>query len=417
MRRSEERGVGSARAPSGTTSSFDGSLLTPRSSRLDVQALRATEFPWAVRRESIYLNSASTGPLPARTVRAIAEFNEARTQPHRLTDAMVFGMLDQSRALVARLIGAEPHEIALAANTGYGVNLAAFALPLERGDVVLAPDLEFPANVYPWMAAAERRGIEFRRLPLVDGLPDEPGLLLAIEREPRVKVVTVTWVSFVSGYRVDLAALSRACRARGAWLVVDAIQGVGVAPLDVHADGVDILTCGAQKWLLSPWGSGFVYVREALIETLTPPQVSWMAFAGTDDFTRLTDYRYEWRADARRFEQITLPYQDFAGMNASLALLEELGRDAVIAHVERAATRIVKWAEGRDDLTLVTPADPARRAGIVAVRPRDAVAASARLKEANVIHSLREGAIRLSPHCFTTDEEIDRALALLVRSG
>jgi cysteine desulfurase/selenocysteine lyase len=393
-----------------------GPPRTPHPAPLDVQALRASEFAWASRGESIYLNSASTGPLPARTVRALAEFNEARTQPHRLTDPMVFGMLDRSRELVARLIGASPAEIALAANTGYGTNLAAFALPLARGDVVLAPDLEFPANVYPWMAAAERRGVEYRRLPLVDGLPDEGALLEAIAREPRVKVVTVTWVSFVGGYRVDLATLARACHERGAYLVVDAIQGVGVAPLDVHAAGVDILTCGAQKWLLSPWGSGFVYVREGLVRELDPPQVSWMAFEGTDDFTRLTDYRYEWRGDARRFEQITLPYQDFAGMNASLELLEELGHAAVVAHVERAASRIVAWAEGRDDVRLVTPRDPAQRAGIVALRPRDPAAASARLKAESVVHSLREGAIRLSPHCFTTDEEIDCALELLGRA-
>lgn len=379
----------------------------------DLHHLRRTEFPWAVRGESIYLNSASTGPLPARTVRTIAAFNEERTQPHRLTDPMVFGMLDRSRELVARLIGARPREIALAVNTGYGTNLAAFALPLARGDVVLAPDLEFPANVYPWMAAAERRGVEYRRLPLVDGVPDEAGLLAAIEREPRVKIVTLTWVSFVSGYRFDLAAIARACRARGAYLVVDAIQGVGVAPLDVHAAGVDILTCGAQKWLLSPWGSGFVYVREELIRELDPPQVSWMAFEGTDDFTRLTDYRYEWRDDARRFEQITLPYQDFAGMNASLELLEELGHAAVIAHVERCVDRVIDWADAHRDVSLVTPRAREHRAGIVALRPRDPVAASARLRAADVIHSLREGAIRLSPHCFTTDEEIDRALAIL----
>lgn len=379
----------------------------------DVDSLRRADFPWTQSGDTVYLNSASTGPLPARTVRVLDEWNRARQQPHTLSDPMVFGMLDESRALLARLIGADVHEIALAANTGYGTNLAAFSLPIEAGDVILAPDLEFPANVYPWMAAAERRGAEFRRLPLRDGVPDEAELLEAIAREPRLKVVTVTWVSFVSGYRFDLAALAAACHAKGAYLAVDAIQGVGVAPLDVHASGVDLLTCGAQKWLLSPWGTGFVYVRRGLVRELVPSQVSWMAFEGTDDFSRLTNYRYEWRDDARRFEQITLPYQDFAGMNASLQLLEELGRDRVIAQVERCADTIVEWADARSDVQLVTPRDRGRRAGIVAVRPPDAPAASARLKAAGVIHSLREGAIRLAPHCFTTDEEIRRALAIL----
>ena len=379
----------------------------------DVHALRAAEFPWALSGDTIYLNSASTGPLPARTVRALAEWNEARMQPQTLSDAAVFGMLDRSRELVARLIGADTREIALAANTGYGTNLAAFGLPIESGDVILAPDLEFPANVYPWMALAERRGAEFRRLPLRDGIPDEEALHRAIADARRLKIVTVTWVSFVSGYRFDLASLAGACHARGAYLVVDAIQGVGAAPLDVHACGVDVLTCGAQKWLLSPWGTGFVYVREGLVRELEPSQVSWMAFEGTDDFTRLTDYRYEWRGDARRFEQITLPYQDFAGMNASLELLEELGHEAVRDHVARLADCIVDWADSRRDVALVTPRDRERRAGIVAVKPPHAADASARLKAAGVVHSLREGAIRLAPHCFTTEQELRRALEML----
>lgn len=378
----------------------------------DLDSLRSTEFPWAARGESVYLNSASTGPLPARTVAALAAFNEARTQPHTLSDARIFGMLDESRALCARLVGGDPAEIALATHTGYGVNLAAFALPFAEGDVVLAPDLEFPANVYPWMALAARRGVEFRRIPPRDGLPDEAALLRAIADEPRVRAVAVTWVSFSTGYRFDLDALGRACRARGAWLVVDAIQGVGMAPLDLRALEVDVLTCGAQKWLLSPWGSGFVWVRGELARTLEPPQVSWMAMQGTDDFTRLTDYRYEWRADARRFEQITLPYQDFAGMNASLDLLFALGPDAVQRHVRGLVDRVFDWAADAG-VPVATPREPDRRAGIVALRPADAAAASVRLKEARVIHSLREGSIRLSPHCFTTPTEIDLALALL----
>src|SRR5215207_1133557 len=118
----------------------------------DVQALRAREFPWALRGDTVYLNSASTGPLPERTVEVLDEWNRARRMPHTLSDPMVFGMLDRSRELLARLVGADVDEIALAANTGYGTNLAAFSLPLAPGDVVLAPDLEFPANVYPWMA-------------------------------------------------------------------------------------------------------------------------------------------------------------------------------------------------------------------------------------------------------------------------
>jgi cysteine desulfurase/selenocysteine lyase len=378
----------------------------------DVHALRAREFPWTGRGEAIYLNNASTGPLPVRTLEAIDAFNALRAEPHRLTDEHELATLRRSRQLAAQLINATPGEIACMVNTTYGINLAARALPLKPGDVVLAPDREFPANVYPWMAL-ERLGVRFERIPCREGLVDEAALLAALDR-PRVRALTVSWVSFATGYRVDLGALGGACRERGIYFVVDAIQGLGAARLDVKACAIDILACGGQKWLLSPWGSGFVYVRDALVGALEPAAVGWMAVRGSEDFTRLVNYDLTWHPDARRFEVVTIPYQDFAGFNASLELLLELGPDTVERHIARLVDRVVAWAAERRDVRLVTPREPHRRAGIVALAPPDPVAASERLRRAGVVHSLREGAIRLSPHCYNTAEEIDRALAVMV---
>jgi selenocysteine lyase/cysteine desulfurase len=378
----------------------------------DVEALRAREFPWAARGEAIYLNNASTGPLPRRALEAQAAFNEARGAPFRMSEEMQFGTLARARELAARLIGATPETIALAVNTSFGINLAAFALPFRPGDVILAPDLEFPANVYPWMALAERRGVIYRRLPPRNGVLDEEALQRELA-DTAVKGVALSWVGFATGYRVDLEAIGRACRARGAYLIVDAIQGLGPCTLDVASCHVDILACGGQKWLLSPWGSGFVYVREQLVRTLEPNVVSWMAVEDSDDFSRLVDYDLRWRQNARRFEQITLPYQDFAGFVASLELLEELGPAAVADSVAALVDMVVAWAADRPDVQLITPRARDRRAGIVALRPRDAPLTSRRLREAGVTHALREGAIRLSPHCYNTREEIVRTLAVL----
>ncbi|MFL5578482.1 MAG: aminotransferase class V-fold PLP-dependent enzyme [Gemmatimonadaceae bacterium] len=386
----------------------------PASRAYDVRALRRAEFPWADGGGEVYLNNASTGPLPARTVAAVDEFTRLRAAPFRMPDELQFGTLERSRELCARLVGASPRSIALMVNTTYGLNLAARALPLAPGDVVLTFDREFPANVYPWMALDRARGVELRRVPCGDGrLPDEAALHRALDAEPRVKAVSVSWVSFATGYRIDLARLGAACRERGVWFVVDAIQGLGAATLDLAALHVDLLACGGQKWLMSPWGTGFVYVRDELVERLEPAAVGWMSVKGSDDFTRLTDYDLAWRDDARRFEVLTLPFQEFAGLNASLELLFELGPAAVEGHVTRLAQRIVDWAAGRDDVRLVTPADPSRRAGIVSLVPRDAAAASARLTRAGVSHSLREGAVRLSPHCYNTAEEVEAALEVL----
>jgi selenocysteine lyase/cysteine desulfurase len=291
------------------------------------------------------------------------------------------------------------------------MNLAAFALPLVAGDVVVTPDLEFPANVYPWAAAARTRGLEYRRIPLRDGVLDEDTLHRALE-DRAVKCVSVSWVGFANGYRVDLAALGRACRQRGVYFVVDAIQGLGPCTIDVSKLEIDILACGGQKWLLSPWGAGFVYVRQELATTLDPPMVSWMAARGTDDFGKLTDYDFEWRDDARRYEFVTLPFQDFAGMNSSLELFMELGPARVAAHITGLADEVVSWSQDAR-VPLVTPTDRSRRAGIVCVKPRDAASVSARLREAGVVHSYREGGIRLSPHIYNTSDEIRRALSLI----
>jgi selenocysteine lyase/cysteine desulfurase len=376
---------------------------------LDVERLRREEFPWAHAGEAVYLNAASTGPLPECAVRAQDAFTRKRAAPHRLSHEEQFAVLTESRALVAELIGAEVRDVALAANTGAGLNLAAWGLPLRAGDVVVIPDLEFPANVYPWMAAADSRGFTVHRVPARDGLLDEDALLAALER-PGVRVLSLSWVGFATGVAADLERLGGACRERGIWLIVDGIQGVGAIPLDVQRVAVDLLACGAQKWLLSPWGSGFTYVRPSLLDRLTPQPVSWMGVRGSDDFSTLLDYDLTWRGDARRFEQITLAYQDFAGMAASLRYLRELGWAEVMRHIAARATELYDGAE-RAGIPIVTPRE--RRAGIVTVRPGNLSVSVTRLNAARVIYSLREGTIRLAPHCYTSATEIDIALAAL----
>jgi cysteine desulfurase / selenocysteine lyase len=378
---------------------------------LDVTGLRAGEFPWTA--DTIYLNNASIGPLPERTRLVLEEFNRRRTMPFRLPDRDLFGTLTEGRRLVAQLLSVSPGEVALTVNTGFGLAVVARALPLRAGDVVLVSDREFPANVYPWMRLRET-GVTMELVPTTpEGWPDEARLLERLE-DPRVRVLAVSLVQFSSGYLADLAALSAATRRTGAYLVVDAIQAIGQVPVDLSRIQVDVLACGGQKWLLSPWGSGFLYVRRELIPTLDPPVTGWMAFEGTDDLTRLTRYDDTLRADARRFEQITLPYQDFAGLNASLGLLLELGVDRIAEHLRRLQEPLVRWA-GRSGGRIVSPRDT-HRSGILAVAPAAVEEAFRRLKAARIICSLREGSIRLSPHAYNTVEEMERVVEVLETS-
>jgi len=374
-----------------------------------VPELREREFPWT--RDRIYLNNASIGPIPARTQRAIDAVEAARRDPGTFEDAELMGILRDARAAVADFIGARADEVALAPNTSYGLNVAAAVLPLRAGDTVLVSEGEFPANVYPWLLR-QRHGVRVELVPRTpQGWPDEERLLERVQ-DPGVRALAVSFVQFASGYRVDLERLGRACRASGTFLVVDAIQGLGQCPLRVDDLAVDLLACGAQKWLLGPWGAGFLYVRRELVGELQPAFAGWMAFRGTDDFSRLTDYDATFHADARRFEMVTLPFQDVAGMTASLALLREIGVERVAAH-QRSLRQVLEAATARGGLSLVSPTDPAHDSGIWCVRKPGIEAAYARLRAAGVAASLREGSVRLSPHAYNTADDVARVVDLL----
>jgi cysteine desulfurase/selenocysteine lyase len=376
----------------------------------DFAALRREEF--SALDDAIYLNSASVGPIPERTRRRIDEYSSMRTAPHRMNDHDFFSELDQARALTAQLLNVTAGEIALAFNTSYGLNLAARGLPLERGDVVLASDREFPANVYPWIRLADG-GVSLELAPVTaEGWPDEDFL---VERmaDPKVRVLAVSLVQFSNGFKVDLDRLSRRARETNTFLVVDAIQGLGAVPVDLQATPVDILSCGGQKWLLSPWGSGFVYVRKELIPVVEPVVMGWMAFEGTDDFTRLTEYDPHLRGDAKRYEMISLPFQDFAGYNLSVQLLLDAGIPAIARHIADVQEPVLAWA-ARKGVRITSPVG-AHGSGIVCVAVPEPAEAYQAIRAQGVIASVREGAIRLSPHLFNTVDEMERVTKMLGR--
>ncbi len=384
-------------------------LVAVPETRSLVRELRNTEFPWTA--ATTYLNNAAIGPLPERTRLALESFNARRTAPHLLPDHELRAVLTRGREAAAALLGAAPDEIALAPNTSTGVNMAARALPLEPGEIVLVSDREFPANVYPWLMLKDQ-GVATELAPVTpEGWPDEDWMVERLA-DPRVRVLAVSFVQFANGYRADLARLGAACRAHGAYLVVDAIQGLGNSVLDVRETPVDVLATGAQKWLLSPWGSGFTYVRRELIPLMAPRYVGWLSFEGTDDYTNLVRYSDRLRADARRFEVGTVPFQDVLGMTTSLGLLGEVGVTAIAAYTRLLAEPVLAWARGRG-VRITSPTDEAHRSAIVCVAPPDPVGAFRRLKAAGVVCSLREGSIRLAPHVYNTIEEMEKVVDVL----
>ena len=374
-----------------------------------VRELRNREFPWTA--ATTYLAAASVGPLPERTRLAVEAFNAKRTAPHLLPDRDLFAVQGAARSAAAQLIGAPPETIALAPNTSTGLHVAAGALPLAPGDIVLLSDREFPANVYPWLAR-RRAGVVVERAPVTPaGFPDEDYLVERLA-DPRVRVLAISLVQFSNGFRADLARLGAACRANGAYLVVDAIQALGVVPLDVAAVPVDVLACGGQKWLLGPWGSGFCYVRRELLAALAPPMSGWLSYRGMDDFTKLLSYDDQLVDDARRFEISGPATQDQLGLTTSIGLLLELGVEAIAAYLRSLGAPLLAWAAARG-VPIVSPTDDAHRSQIVCLAPPDAAEAHRRLRQAGIVVSVREGAIRIAPHCYNTVEEMEKVVDVL----
>lgn len=371
--------------------------------------IRAAEFPWTT--DVTYLNCASIGPMPERTRRVVIDLTAKRAAPHLLVEEDFLPTLRAARVMIGRLINAAPEEVALTTNTSFGLNVAARALPIAPGEVVVLAGGEFPANVYPWLQLRER-GVEVEFVPATaEGWPDE-GRLLERLGDPRVRVLAVSLVQFATGYRADLARLGAAARANGSYVVVDAIQGIGQFPFDVHAVPVDIVACGAQKWLLAPWGAGFLYVRRSLISQLTPPFAGWMAFKGTDDFTGLTRYDTRWHGDARRFELVTLPFQDIRAMTESVGFLLELGIERIATHLQRVRQPLFEAADA-GAFTITSPRDGIHDSAIVCLRTSNTRRAYEVLTRAGIVVAFREGAIRLSPHCYNTPAEMEGVVEVL----
>jgi selenocysteine lyase/cysteine desulfurase len=243
-----------------------------------------------------------------------------------------------------------------------------------------------------------------------EGWPDEESLCDRVA-DPSVKALAISLVQFSSGYKANIARLGQACRENDCFLVVDGIQGIGQTSFDVKETPVDFVACGGQKWLLSPFGSGFVYVRGELLQQLEPTFVGWLAFDGTDDYSKLTKYEYILRGDARRFEVNTLPFQDLIGMNESVKLLLDFGLEDIELWLRQVKQPVVDAAQ-RGNLRIVSPHDSINSSGIVCVEPTRLAECFERFQELGVAVALREGAIRISPHCYNTPDEMEKVVAI-----
>lgn len=379
---------------------------------MDLTALRS-EFPIA--EQYIVLTHCAVSPINRRAAAAVSDhLRDAEMLPFDAVRDKVVGVLTELKARAARLINAaSPDEIALMPNTAHGINAAALSLPLRPGDNVLVLDGAYPANLYPWMNLAHR-GVLTKLVPQREGGLDLN--VLASRIDARTRVIALDAVMFATGYRNDLEAVGRICRERGIFFVVDGIQALGALPIDVRACNIDILATGSQKWLLGAPGAGFIYCRSELLPELVPG-----AYVGTtsmvDPFNFL-DYNFTLQPNAERFSLGTPNILGAAALNASLALLEEAGNDAVAENVLKLAGALISEL-GERGYGFAASVEPAHRSGIVvATMPlHQALAACERLAAAKIMASVRGDGLRFAPHFYNTEDELMRVCEVLGDKG
>jgi cysteine desulfurase/selenocysteine lyase len=376
--------------------------LTPAAKWDDFRRQMPVAAKWA------YFDHAAVAPLTEAARGAVAAWAaeaaaEGDTVWSRWSDRVT-----EVRHLAARLIGAAPEEIALVGNTTDGITRVAEGFLWQPGENVVTLDNEFPSNQYPWLNLASR-GVETRRVQTREGRVDLARIAAACDA--RTRIVAVSWVGYASGWRCDLDALAEIAHHRGALLFIDAIQGLGVFPLDVSRTEIDFLAADGHKWLLGPEGAGLLYIRREHLDRLRPLGVGWHSVVHEKDYTHI---ELALKPSAERYEGGSANMPGLMGLGASLEILLGLGQDAIadrVLSVTDEACRRLTAIGAR----IASDRSGEHASGIVSFEMpgQDSQAVRKRCFAAGVALGCRAGRLRISPHAYNNDDDLDRLIAAL----
>ncbi len=366
-------------------------------------------FPIAKR--CVFLNHAAVAPLSRPAADAMRDYVE-QTETTAGVGAGFYRRAEEVRRMAATLVHAGPDEIAFVKNTTEGLGWVAAGLAWQAGDNIVTTAVEFPANVYPWMGLRSR-GVELRRVAEESGRVPTQRLLDAVDDHTRL--VTVSAVQYASGFRMDLAAIGRFCRERGVLFCVDAIQALGVLPVDVREMSIDFLAADGHKWLCGPEGCGFFFCRRELLDRLNPPFAGWLCMKDALDFGH---YRFEYVDSARKFDTGSYNLVGIAGLGGSLEMILDIGIDRICSQVMMLADRLAAGLKSKG-YRVISSRAPGEASGIVAFASdrHDHETIRMRLEsEHRIMIAVREGRLRVSPHFYNTIEEIDHLVELLPKN-
>ncbi|MCE9605964.1 MAG: aminotransferase class V-fold PLP-dependent enzyme [Planctomycetia bacterium] len=373
-----------------------------------------------------YFDHAAVAPLSGPALDALEAWARDAAENGDVHWPLWAKRLENVRRQSAKLLHADVDEVALIRNTTEGVNLVAEGFPWKAGDNIVTLGDEFPTNRIPWQNLAAR-GVETRLVspagPSEEIDADLDRLLAACDS--RTRIVSVSWVGYASGRRFDVGKLAEAVHSRGALLFLDAIQGLGVFPLDVHATEVDFLAADGHKWLLGPEGAGLFYVRRDLLNVLRPIGIGWNSIVDGHDFAHV---EWQLKPTAARYEGGTMNTGGFIALGASLALLAaydtptgSIPASTAGGAINAIGRRVLELTESAcrrlREVRAVVLSDrrPSAASGIVSFElpGKNPIGVRRHLLDHGVVVSCRAGKLRISPHAYNNDEDLERLIAAL----
>lgn len=358
-------------------------------------------FP--VTEKYVYMNHAAVSPLSVRVRDAMEGLIEDVTLNGSVNYDDWCAAYDHARIAAAKLTNARVHEIAFMRNTSEAISAIANGISWREGDNVVTCNVEFPANIYPWMRLREERGIKMKLAAERDGRIDADELLSLVD--DRTRVVTISWVQFSNGFRAPLERIGRFCRQRGIIFLVDVIQGLGGLKLDVERDYVDAFAADAHKYLLGPEGVALLYVSDRIIEKIRPTVVGWMS---VKDYDHHLDYDLTYREGALRFECGTLNTAGVYGLGAAIDLFLEVGPEKVEEHILILSDYLAERLRGKG-YEVISSRREGETSGIVTCKHEKHSPGHLYrlLRSKNIITAPRAKRLRISPHFYNTREEVD----------
>jgi len=357
-----------------------------------------------------YLNHAAVSPAPALTIKAVESQLNDVSNNGSLNYRSWLAVKENARKLAAGMLGARPEQVAFMRNTSDGLSCVANGLSWKPGDNLVTFRKEFPSNVYPWLRIRDTLGVEMRVCEEGDGRIDLDGLVGLIDG--RTRVVAISQIQYASGFRADLERIGRAARQNDALLVVDVIQAMGVVPIDVESELIDVAAAAGHKWLLTPEGIGLLYLSDRARERIEPTLVGWVSVPNPDDYN---NFGQGWNRGTLAWESGTGPSSLFYGLEASLQLLTETGVDRIARYLEELTDHLCERLSS-SDYRVDSSRRPGEKSQIVCISHKGSLSPMAlysQLRRQDIVTAPRGDRLRISPHFYNTIGEIDALIEAL----